>query len=55
MKTFKITIQDDKRNTLFSYNVEAESEFNAHQKGRAIIAKTNDKRATYYVIEQLTF
>jgi hypothetical protein len=55
MKTFRITILDDNRNTLFFYNVDAESQFMANQKGRRILDNTSDTRAFFFEIEQLTF
>ena len=55
MKTFKITILDYSRSTLFFMNIQAENYFNATQKGRNILATTNDKRAFTFELEQLTF
>lgn len=55
MKTFKITILDYSRETLFFMNIEAENYFNAMQKGRNLLNTTSDKRAFTFELEQLTF
>jgi hypothetical protein len=55
MKTFRLTILDYKRETLFFMNINAEGYLEASKKGRSILDTTSDARAFTFEVEQLTF
>jgi hypothetical protein len=55
MQTFRLTILDYKRETLFFMNINADGYLEASQKARRTLETTNDNRAFTFELEQLTF
>ena len=54
MKTFKLTILDYKRETLFFMNITADTYLDASKNGRNILATTSDPRAFAFELNQIT-
>ncbi len=55
MKTFRLTILDYKRDTLFFMNINADDYLQASIKARRTLDATSDNRAFTFELEQLTF
>jgi hypothetical protein len=55
MKTFRLTILDYNRETLFFMNINADGYLEASKKARRTLETTNDNRAFTFELEQLTF
>jgi hypothetical protein len=55
MQTFRLTILDYKRETLFFMNINADGYLEASKKARRTLETTNDNRAFTFELEQLTF
>jgi hypothetical protein len=55
MKTFRLTILNYNRETLFFMNIDAEGYLEASKKGRRLLETTSDTRAFFFELEQLTF